>query len=369
MMNRTETETHAPLIPIILSGGAGTRLWPVSRRAHPKPFMQLADGQSLAEKTWIRAMALAGHAPILTVTSRDYYFYTRDLYGKLQENDRQALFLLEPLGRNTAPAIGLAAHYVRDNLGDEACLMIMPADHLVRDQRNFEAAVHEARTLAEQGMLVTFGIHPTHAETGYGYIQAIMTHENQESYKVRAFAEKPTFGTAKRFIKSGDFFWNSGMFVWKASAILREIEENIPEIFEPLAKLSGHFNSKSFAGKLKKAFSAIRATSIDYAVMEASQNVHMVKGEFEWNDLGSWEALYSISRKDKRGNVIDGDVFTMDTSNTLIKSSGKFVATIGLENMIVVATDDVLLVAPRDRAQEIKDMVDSLKKGSFKKFL
>ena len=147
------------------------------------------------------------------------------------------------------------------------------------------------------------------------------------------------------------------------------MEENIPEIYEPLAKLSGHFNSKGFAAKLKKAFSVIRATSIDYAVMEVSQNVHMVIGEFEWNDLGSWEALYSLSRKDKQGNVIDGDAITIDTTNTLIKASGKFVATIGLKNMIVVATDDAFLVAPRDKAQEIKDMVESLKKGSFKKYL
>ena len=350
---------------VIIAGGRGERFWPYSRSHKPKQLLNMVGNISMLRATYDRILKIVPAENIIIVTNKILSGGVKDLIPEMKPQN----ILIEPKSRNTAPAIGLAALYIRETDPD-AVMAVFPADHVIRNQAKFAQALKRARKTAERtDGLVTIGITPKRPATGYGYIQAILTDENQGSYKVRAFAEKPTIGTAKRFIKSGDFFWNSGMFVWKASAILREMEESIPEIYEPLAKLSGHFNSKSFAGKLNRAFSAIRATSIDYAVMEASQNVHMVKGEFEWNDLGSWEALYSISRKDKQGNVIDGEIFTMDTSNTLIKSSGKFVATIGLENMIVVATEDVFLVAPRDRAEEIKDIVDSLKKGSFKKYL
>lgn len=350
---------------VIIAGGRGERFWPYSRSHKPKQLLNMVGKISMLRATYDRILKIVPAENIIIVTNKILSSGVNDLIPEMKPQN----ILIEPKARNTAPAIGLAALYIRD-IAPDAVMAVFPADHVIRNQTKFAQALKRARKTAERtDGLVTIGITPKGPATGYGYIQAILTEENQGSYRVRAFAEKPTVGTARRFIKSGEFFWNSGMFVWKASAILREMEERIPEIYEPLAKLSGHFNSKSFAGKLNRAFSAIRATSIDYAVMEVSQNVHMVKGEFEWNDLGSWEALYSISRKDKQGNVIDGDVFTMGTSNTLIRSSGKFVATIGLENMIVVATDDVFLVAPRDKAQEIKDLVDSLKKGSFKKYL
>ena len=350
---------------VIIAGGRGERFWPASRLHKPKQFLNLVGKMTMLRATYDRILKIVPPENIIVVTNKILSKRVRDLIPELRPRN----ILIEPKARNTAPAIGLAALYIME-IDPDAVMAVFPADHVIRNQTKFAQAVKRARKTAERtDGLVTIGITPKGPETGYGYIQAILTQEIQGSYKVRAFAEKPTYGTAKRFIKSGDFFWNSGMFIWKASVILREMEENIPEIYEPLAKLSGHFNSKGFAAKLKKAFSAIRATSIDYAVMEASQNVHMVKGEFEWNDLGSWEALYSLSRKDKQANVIDGDVITIDTKNTLIKATGKFVVTIGLKNMIVVATEDAFLVAPRDKAQEIKDMVESLKKGSFKKYL
>ena len=350
---------------VIIAGGRGERFWPYSRLHKPKQLVNMVGNISMLRATYDRILKIVPAENIIIVTNKILSGGVSNLIPELKPQN----VLIEPKARNTAPAIGLAALYISETDPD-AVMAVFPADHVIKNQTKFAQALKRARKTAERtDGLVTIGITPKGPETGYGYIQAILTQENQGSYKVRAFAEKPTFGTAKRFIKSGDFFWNSGIFIWKASAILREMEENIPEIYEPLAKLSGYFNSKSFTGKLNKAFSAIRATSIDYAVMEVSQNVHMVKGDFEWNDLGSWEALYSLSRKNKHGNVIDGDVITIDTSNTLIKSSGKFVATIGLENMIVIATDNVFLVAPRDRAQEIKEIVDSLKKGSLKKYL
>ena len=361
MMNTTETEIHAPLIPVILSGGAGTRLWPVSRRAHPKPFMQLADGQSLAEKTWIRAVALAGHAPVLTVTSRDYYFYTRDLYGKLQDNDRQALFLLEPLGRNTAPAIGLAAHYVRDNLGDEACLMIMPADHLVRDQRNFEAAVHEARTLAEQGMLVTFGIHPTHAETGYGYIKQGEPLTASGGYRVEGFVEKPDLATAKAYLDSGDYHWNSGMFCFQAGAILEALGRHAPQVSDSVSRVWRNMDAGQSPLEIPvELFRECPSISIDYAVMERAENCAVVASDFGWSDIGSWKAISELYESDEAGNRIKGKAVMVDSRNCFIQGEGRLVAAVGVNDLVIVDTGDAVLVAHRDHAQNVKQVVSQL---------
>ena len=196
---------RAPMVPVILSGGSGTRLWPVSRRAHPKPFMRLVDGESLAEKTFRRALSEAGAAPVLTVTSRDYYFYTRDLYDEVDGHQHEHPFLLEPIGRNTAPAIALAALYLEATLGAEAVMLVLPADHLIRDERRFTTAVEDARTLAEQGYLVTFGVHPTHPETGYGYIRKGDAIEGSSGHSVAAFVEKPDEVTARDYVRSGRY--------------------------------------------------------------------------------------------------------------------------------------------------------------------
>jgi len=302
---------------------------------------------------------------MIVVTNKLLLKLVRD---QLPELNRKNI-LIEPKSRNTAPAIALAALYIND-IDPDATMAIFPADHMIKNQEKFRQALRHARKLAERtDGLVTIGIPPQRPETGYGYIQANFSEEIQGGFRVKTFAEKPTLGTAKRFIKSGDFFWNSGMFIWRASVILREMEENIPELYQPLAKLKGQFKTKTFSSKLKKAFSAIKSTSIDYAVMEVSKNVYMVKGEFEWNDLGSWEALYDLSNKNKDGNAIEGNANLIDTKNSLIKTTGKYVATIGLEEMIVIATDDVVLIAPRERAQEIKGLVESLKKSANKKYL
>ena len=205
----SETNTQQPLIPVILSGGAGTRLWPVSRRAHPKPFRELVDGETLAEKTLNRARAVAGNSPIITVTSRDYYFYTRDLYASVGDNSGSEHFLLEPMGRNTAPAIALAAMSVRDNFHEDASLLVMPADHLIADLHNFEASVKEALQLSNEGFLVTFGIHPTHAETGFGYIRQGDALTMNGGFRVAEFVEKPDEATAIKYLESGEYHWNS----------------------------------------------------------------------------------------------------------------------------------------------------------------
>lgn len=350
---------------VIIAGGKGERFWPYSRAHNPKQFLSMVGKITMLRATFDRITKIVPAENIIVVTNK---LFVKKVQSQLPELEPGNI-LIEPKRRNTAPAIGLAALYILE-LDPNAVMAVFPADHVIRNQVKFQQAVRRARKAAERtDGLVTIGISPKRPETGYGYIQANLSTENQGSYKVKTFAEKPTIGTAKRFIKSGDFFWNSGMFVWKASAILREMEDHIPEIYEPLAKLAGHFGDKTFPSKLNRAYSAIRATSIDYAVMEASQNVYMVKGEFEWNDLGSWKALYEISRKDKNGNVADRGVVLIDTTNSLIKSSGKYIAAIGLEDMVVVVTDDVVLICPRERAQEIKEIVDMLQKGSSKKYL
>ncbi|HET6591653.1 MAG TPA: sugar phosphate nucleotidyltransferase, partial [Xanthomonadales bacterium] len=224
------SDNKIPLVSVILSGGAGTRLWPVSRRAHPKPFMKLVDGESLAEKTFRRAMNATGNAPVLTVTSRDYYFYTRDLYDGMVGEGHEHPFLLEPVGRNTAPAIALAAHFLAEQLGPDTLMLVLPADHLIRDEQRFGEAVSAARSLAERGYLVTFGIHPTQPETGYGYIRKGERIADSTGYEVAAFVEKPDEDTAVRYVRSGEYEWNSGMFCFGAAAYLEALRQHAPDI-------------------------------------------------------------------------------------------------------------------------------------------
>ena len=354
-------DDHAPLIPVILSGGAGTRLWPVSRSAHPKPFMQLADGQSLAEKTWDRARAIAGRAPVLTVTSRDYYFYTRDLYGKELEENGQAMFLLEPFGRNTAPAIALAAMYVREILGDNACLLIMPADHLIRDIQNFQASVDEARHLASQGNLVTFGIHPTHAETGFGYIKQGEPLTASGGHRIDAFVEKPDLETAKQYLESGDYHWNSGMFCFQAGTVLEALSTHAPQVFDAVTKVWQNMDTAASPLEIPAdLFKECPSVSIDYAVMERAENSAVVVSNFDWSDIGSWKAISELYESDEAGNRIKGKAVVVDSHNCFIQGDRRLVAAVGVDDLVIVDTGDAVLVAHRDQAQDVKHVVSQL---------
>ena len=357
----TEVEDAKPLVPVILSGGAGTRLWPVSRRAHPKPFMQLSDGESLAEKTWLRARSVAGNSPIVTVTSRDYYFYTRDLYAGLGADQRQSLFLLEPLGRNTAPAIALAAFWVRRHLGEDACMMVMPADHLVRDARNFEAAVQEARNLAEQGYLVTFGMHPTHPETGFGYIQQGEALSMSGAYRVQAFVEKPDQETAEAYLESGEYQWNSGMFCFNAGVVLDALSQHAPDVFEAVSKVWESLDTSSDPVEIPAdLFAECPSISIDYAVMERAENCAMVVSDFGWSDIGSWKAISELYQSDEAGNRIRGKAVMVDSRDCFVQGDKRLVAAVGVEDVVIVDTDDAVLVAHRDHAQDVKQVVSQL---------
>jgi mannose-1-phosphate guanylyltransferase/mannose-6-phosphate isomerase len=323
--------------------------------------MKLTDGQSLAEKTWERARVIAGRAPVLTVTSRDYYFYTRDLYGKEMEDSRQALFLLEPMGRNTAPAIALAAMYIRENLGSDASLLIMPADHLVTDMPNFQAAVDEARYLASQGMLVTFGIHPTHAETGYGYIRQGEPLTASGGHRVDAFVEKPNLETAKAYLASGDYHWNSGMFCFQAGTVLESLADHAPQVYDAVHRVWESMDKGNSPLEIPAGlFSECPSISIDYAVMERAENSAVVVSNFDWSDIGSWKAISELYESDEAGNRIKGKAVMVESRNCFVQSGTRLVAAVGVDDLVIVDTGDAVLVSHRDKAQDVKEVVSQL---------
>jgi mannose-1-phosphate guanylyltransferase/mannose-6-phosphate isomerase len=358
-MNSSNDQTT--MVPVILSGGSGTRLWPVSRRAHPKPFMKLVDGESLAEKTFRRALGVVDDGPVLTVTSRDYYFYTRDLYVQLVGDDQLHPFLLEPVGRNTAPAIALAAYYLQQVTGPETVMLILPADHLIRDEEQFQAAVHEAFTLAGRGYLVTFGIHPTHAETGYGYIRKGERITQSGGHEVAAFVEKPDEETAKAYVQSGAYDWNSGMFCFSAGAYLEALEKHAPDIAENARTCWAEMDAAQQPLEIPlDLFSRCPANSIDYAVMEKAENCAVVGGDFGWSDIGSWKAMSDLYESDEAGNRIQGKVVLVESRDCFIQGEQRLVAAVGVNDLVIVDTGDAVLVADRDRAQDVKEVVAQL---------
>jgi mannose-1-phosphate guanylyltransferase / mannose-6-phosphate isomerase len=347
------------LIPVILSGGAGTRLWPVSRRAHPKPFMRLADGQTLAASTIQRALGVASGPDTLTVTGRDYYFLTRDEYQQAA-GDAHHHFLLEPEGRNTAPAIAAAALWVEHHFGPEACLLVLPADHLIRDVQSFADAVAEAQRLASEGWLTCLGITPTHAETGYGYIRA-GDKVSDGGRRIEAFVEKPDLDTARRYYESGEYLWNGGMFCFRADTILTALETHAPDILEQVRATWAATDADSVPVELDAAaFSAVRADSIDFAVMEKADRRAVVPVDCGWSDIGSWQAISDLYETDALGNRVQGEGVLVDTRNTFVQGERRLVAAVGVENLVIVDTGDAVLVASRDRAQEVKAVVEEL---------
>jgi len=349
------------MVPVILSGGSGTRLWPVSRRAHPKPFMKLVDGESLAEKTFRRALGVAGTSPVLTVTSRDYYFYTRDLYDEVDGQEHQHPFLLEPIGRNTAPAIALAALYLQQTIGPEALMLVLPADHLIRDDAQFRASVSEARALAARGFLVTFGIYPTHPETGYGYIRRGGRIEGSGGHKVAAFVEKPDEETARAYVESGEYGWNSGMFCFGAGTFLEALEKFAPEIASATRTCWEAMDPEVQPMEIPlDLFSDCPSNSIDYAVMEKASNCAVVGADFGWSDIGSWKAMSELYESDEAGNRIHGKAVLVESRNCFIQSEGRVVAAVGVDDLVIVDTGDAVLVADRDRVQDVKEVVSQL---------
>ncbi len=351
--------TCQKLLPVILSGGAGTRLWPVSREQHPKPFMQLADGQSLLQKTFIRAAALPGVEQVLTVTNRDLVFKTKDEYAQVNTSAKATAYILEPFGRNTAPALAAAAIWAEQQVGSDAILLILAADHLITKPSDFAAAVAQACALAEQGKLVTFGIQPTAPETGFGYIEA-------EGNTVLRFIEKPSLSKAAEFLDSGRYLWNSGIFCFRVDVVLRELAQHAPSVLESVQNCLGASHTIKGAGVSQvelraDTFEYAPDISIDYALMENSQAVAVVPCDIGWSDIGSWNALSDLQDADPQGNRILGEALLHDARNCYVQSPERIVGLVGVHDLIVVDTPDAVLIADRSRAQDVKQITAQLK--------
>jgi mannose-1-phosphate guanylyltransferase len=344
------------ITPIILAGGSGSRLWPLSRKLMPKQFLKIASEHTMIQETFLRLVGLEVSFP-LCICNEEHRFIVAE---QMREIDSLGKIILEPVGRNTAPAIALAALYLLEQ-DDDSVMLVLAADHVIENQVEFQNVVRKSVPLAEEGKLVTFGIVPSHAETGYGYI-----HKGDScfdvAFDVSKFVEKPDLETAEKYLSSGEYLWNSGMFMFKASRYIEELAKYNPEILSACKKAIGHTSADiDFIRVVKEEFSLCPDDSIDYAVMEKTDSAVVVPLDANWNDIGSFSAIWDISDKDELGNVHQGDVLSHNSSNNLVIAEQKLVATVGLDNCIVVETKDAILVANKDNVQDVKKIVEQLK--------
>ena len=342
------------ILPVILSGGSGTRLWPLSREAYPKQFLQLSGTHSMLQSTWLRVADVAAQPPIVVANEAHRFVAAEQLQ---QVGTTPSAILLEPIGRNTAPAIAAAALEARRN-GEDPLLLVLPSDHLIRDVEHFHQAITQAAAIAEQGKLVTFGIQPTAPETGYGYIKATA---GEGARAIERFVEKPDLATAEAYVASGEYYWNSGMFLFRASRYLAELQRFRPDILGAVrAALEAAQRDGDFIRLDKAAFAASPSDSIDYAVMEKTDSAMVLPVDIGWNDVGSWSALWDVSEQDAEGNARHGDVIAIDSHNSYAYAR-RLVALVGVDDLVVVETDDAVLVAHKDKVQQVKEVVARLK--------
>lgn len=337
---------------IILAGGSGSRLWPLSRELYPKQLLNLNSDKSLLQSTFER---LEGFMPKDNIVSITNTKHTSNVRMQLSELSSKVNLLSEPVSKNTAPAIALAVKFIMQKSNSDPVIIVVPSDHLIENQDKFLSTVKKGERLAEAGYIVTFGIKPGYPETGYGYINT--SDELQYGFKVKEFVEKPDLETAKQYLKAGTYYWNSGIFMFKASTLIQKVEKLAPEI----ANISNEIDfTKSDEIPFIK-FDKMPNISIDYAVMEKSDKIALVKLESDWNDLGSWQSIYDVSQKDKNGNVFVGHVLDKDSKNSFVYSSSKLVATIGLEDTVIVETEDAILACKKDKTQDVKYIYNTLK--------
>ncbi|MCK7598399.1 mannose-1-phosphate guanylyltransferase/mannose-6-phosphate isomerase [Microbulbifer sp. CAU 1566] len=351
------------ILPVIMAGGSGTRLWPLSRKLFPKQFLPLVGEQSMLQDTCARLAGIESLPPLL-ICGDDHRFTVAE---QLRESRTpHSGIVLEPAGRNTAPAVALAA--LRATVGGKGnkadpLLLVLAADHVIKDVAAFQASVSRAIPQAQAGKLVTFGIVPTAPETGYGYIRkAAAVDDAEAAFAVEEFVEKPNLDTAQEYLRGGDFYWNSGMFLFRASRYIEELRQFRPDILSACeAAIQGASIDVDFVRPNKDAFLACEDESIDYAVMEHTRDAVVVPMDCGWSDVGSWSALWEVSEKDADGNTARGDVILQDTRNCFVQSDGRLIATVGLESIVVVESDDAIMVAAKDRVQDIKKVVERLK--------
>ena len=339
--------------PIVLSGGVGSRLWPLSREHYPKQCLNLTDSlSSLLQQTLLRTNRLDVQSP-LVVCNDDHRFLIAQQLQDIGITDSRVM--LEPVGKNTAPAVALAAFEMLRN-SEDSLMLILPADHVIRDAKAFEVAVTQAQALAKQDSVVTFGIKPTRPETGYGYIKA------GSDFSVDQFVEKPDLVTAQSYLESGDYLWNSGMFLVKASLYLKELKLHRADIYDAVeAAYQLRSEDLDFIRIDHGAFTKCPSESIDYAVMEHTKNAKVVPYDGDWSDIGAWDALYDYKEKDVDQNVISGDVMAESTTNSLIRAESRLVATVGVDNLVIVETADAVLIMDKDQSQNVKKIVSRIK--------
>ncbi len=338
---------------IILAGGSGSRLWPLSRELYPKQLLNLNSDKSLLQSTFERLKAFMPEQNIVSITNTKHASNVR---MQLAAITPEPVILSEPAAKNTAPAITLASKFIMQKSNSDPFIIVVPSDHLIKDNEKFLSTVKKGEKLAQEGFIVTFGIKPAYPETGYGYINTAEI--NGEGFKVGEFVEKPDFETAKKYLQKGTYYWNSGIFMFKASVLLKEINKYAPEI----AKISEEFDFSQSNEIPFINFDKMPNISIDYAVMEKSSNIALVKLESDWNDLGSWQSIYDISNKDAQGNVFIGHVLDKGSKNSFVYASSKLVATIGLEDTIIIETEDAVLACKKDLTQNVKHIYETLKK-------
>ncbi len=343
---------------LIMAGGRGERFWPRSRKDMPKQFLSLTDdGRSMIQLTVDRIAPLVEMEDIFIATNRDYAGLVRSQLPELPERN----ILCEPVGKNTAPCIGLGAVHMEERYGD-AVMMVLPSDHLIKYTSLFVSTLSDACRLAEHGKdLVTVGIAPDCPETGYGYVRFRPDEVQGRAFAVEKFVEKPDLETAKAYLDSEQYLWNSGMFVWKVSTILEQLREHLPETYEGLRRIGAAIGTDQEEQALEREFRQFKSESIDYGVMEKAKDIYILSGAFGWDDVGSWLALGRIKRSDEFGNVVSGNVVTVDTKGTIVQGGDKLIAAVGLEDMIVVDSGDALLICEQGHAGDIKKVLENLR--------
>ncbi|MDE2834496.1 MAG: mannose-1-phosphate guanylyltransferase [Bacteroidota bacterium] len=349
---------------VIMAGGIGSRFWPRSREASPKQFLRVVGEETLLQQTLQRVSPL--------IPADRAYVITHERYADLTHRQLPGLesqqIMREPISRNTACCITYAA--IRLLATDpEAVMVVLPADHLIEHENRFLEVLAKAIEAARvPDTLVTIGIKPTHPATGYGYIQFDAS-DDDTAHTVRTFAEKPDISTAERFLDSGDFLWNSGIFVWRADAILANIRHHLPRMWEAFKAAAPHMNTPAEGAAIRKAYHRSPRISIDYGVMERAENVRVVPGSFGWSDIGDWHAVYSLSRKNRHGNVLSGHVIVQDSSRCLVSGAERLIAVVGLNDIAIIDTEDALLVCHMDSTQQVKNVVDYLHAQQFQQYM
>lgn len=350
---------------VIMAGGVGSRFWPRSKKKLPKQLLKIFGDDTMIQATVNRLKGLVEKENIFVITNE---LQRPEVINQLKDVPAENI-IEEPFGRNTAACIGLASIIVKAKDPD-AVTIVLPADHIIKDEEKFNQTLENAAKFANESKgLVTIGIQPTRPETGYGYIQINDIAVAENIFKVYTFAEKPNYATAVRFVESGDFLWNSGMFIWRVDVILDEIKNLMPDLYEGLAEIEKSLSTKNFKEELKTVYAQLKKISIDYGIMEKSSKVYLTKGTFNWSDVGSWEEVFQLSAKDEKGNSTEGKVYTNNVNDSYIYSPGKVTAVIGLDNVIVINHEDTVLICRRDKAQDVKEIVEYLKMNKMDEYL